>query len=183
MNLYARSDVMGVSIAVASGGCGQTHTRPVNNGAPAKTFELSCPQCSFALKDDVQWSKVYNDLPLTPAEQQKMEEEAKRGMISNKDDLVSGIAEGLASGLSGLTSCRSCGRMNPSGMRFCGECGGKLGKPDDAPVPVPEPVEVEESPDLRSMKLTELRDLAKERGVSSAGSKGELLLRLQQTDA
>jgi hypothetical protein len=50
MSLYARSDVMSVSVPVASGGCGATHTRPVRNGVPAKEFELTCPGCEIFLK-------------------------------------------------------------------------------------------------------------------------------------
>lgn len=50
MTLHARSDLMSVSVPVASGGCGQTHSRPVRNGAPAKTWVLDCPPCERFLK-------------------------------------------------------------------------------------------------------------------------------------
>ena len=50
MTLYARSDVMSVSIPVSSGGCGSTHSRPVHKGAPARDFRLDCPGCENFLK-------------------------------------------------------------------------------------------------------------------------------------
>jgi hypothetical protein len=52
MTLYARSDVCAISIPVTSGGCGNSHTRPVRNGAPDKDFRLDCPQCEGFLKGD-----------------------------------------------------------------------------------------------------------------------------------
>ena len=54
MVLFARSDVMSVSVPVGSGGCGRPggHSRPVIKGAPAKTFKLDCPPCESFLKGD-----------------------------------------------------------------------------------------------------------------------------------
>jgi hypothetical protein len=48
--LYARSDLMSVSVPVTSGGCGSTHTRPVRDGVPARDFRLDCPGCEAYLK-------------------------------------------------------------------------------------------------------------------------------------
>ena len=51
--LFARSDVMHISIPVESGGCGNSHSRPVINGAPAKVFKLDCPDhCEPYLKGE-----------------------------------------------------------------------------------------------------------------------------------
>ena len=50
MTLYARSDILHISIPTASGGCGQSHSRPVRNGAPAKTWQLDCLGCEAYLK-------------------------------------------------------------------------------------------------------------------------------------
>ena len=52
MVLYARSDVMGVSIAAENGGCGSFHGRPVIKGAPVKVFQLTCPPCESYLRGD-----------------------------------------------------------------------------------------------------------------------------------
>lgn len=53
MVLYARSDVVSVTVPVGHGGCGQTHTRPVIAGAPVKQFELICPPCENFLRADI----------------------------------------------------------------------------------------------------------------------------------
>ena len=50
MPLYARSDVMALSLG--EHGCGATHTRPVTHGAPAKTFKLTCEPCEAYLRGD-----------------------------------------------------------------------------------------------------------------------------------
>lgn len=52
MALYARSDLMSVSIPATSGGCGETHTRPVVKGAPRKVWKLECPACEAYLRGD-----------------------------------------------------------------------------------------------------------------------------------
>lgn len=202
--LYARSDLSGVAVPESAGGCGQWHGRPVENGAPADEFELDCDRCTTALRDDPHWSTRSDDLPKTPDEQAKLDEEAKRGMISNKDDLVSGIAKGISEGLANLTTCRNCGKMSPSGMKFCGECGNQLGAPpakrddgDDRSDGDADVVDGEskthdqaelkqrldeqdgDDEDLSKKRVHELRELAKERGVDESGTKRELLERLQ----
>lgn len=64
--LYARSDVAGIAIPVESGGCGQSHSRPVIKGAPAKVFELDCPPCESYLRGDRRQKKlVYQTHPKT----------------------------------------------------------------------------------------------------------------------
>jgi SAP domain len=50
VTLYARSDLMSVSVPVTSGGCGKSHNRPVRNGVPAREFRLDCPGCEAFLK-------------------------------------------------------------------------------------------------------------------------------------
>lgn len=53
MTLWARADVSYVSVPASSGGCGQPHTRPVVNGAPAKDFPLNCQGCENYLRADI----------------------------------------------------------------------------------------------------------------------------------
>jgi len=97
MPLYARSDLMSVSIPSTSGGCGDSHSRPVVRGAPAKDWELDCPSCEAYLRGarkpqilkttpgdpklgipakqervadaDPHWSSTPESIPLTPDEQ------------------------------------------------------------------------------------------------------------------
>jgi hypothetical protein len=50
MTLYARSDVMHVSLGVH--GCGASHSREVTRGVPAKIFKIDCTPCESHLKGD-----------------------------------------------------------------------------------------------------------------------------------
>src|ERR1700690_444615 len=97
MSLFARSDLMSVSIPVTSGGCGASHSRPVRNGTPAQEWMLDCPDCESYLRGDGKsrilrvtpgdpksgipakqervadcdphWSSTADSVPLTPDEQ------------------------------------------------------------------------------------------------------------------
>lgn len=76
MVLYARRDVCSVSIPRSSGGCGETHIRPVHNGAPAEEFRLTCPLCESYLKGDHK-PKILRTTPGnketgTPAKQERV---------------------------------------------------------------------------------------------------------------
>jgi hypothetical protein len=87
---------MAVSIPVTSGGCSKTHSRPVRNGIPARTWGLDCDRCCSYLSgygrpkilkvtpgdvkagilpvqervadSDPQWSSVPDAIPMTPDE-------------------------------------------------------------------------------------------------------------------
>ena len=66
MTLYARSDLACISIPATSGGCGETHSRPVIKGAPAKVWALDCPPCESVLRGDGRQKKlVYQTDPKT----------------------------------------------------------------------------------------------------------------------
>ena len=108
MVLYARSDVMSVSIPAESGGCDSQHSRPVTHGAPAKVFQLDCPPCESYLRgdrrhkklvyekdsktgqilrqarvadSDPMWSSTPDSVPLTPDEARTNEVRSERGRI------------------------------------------------------------------------------------------------------
>jgi hypothetical protein len=50
MVLYARSDVMHLSLGVH--GCGASHSREVTRGVAAREFKLDCPPCEAYLRGD-----------------------------------------------------------------------------------------------------------------------------------
>lgn len=106
MALYARSDVMCVSLG--EHGCGATHTRPVTHGAPSKVFQLDCPPCESHLRGDRKakilryetdkktgrvthqervadadpmWSGSPDSVPLTPDETKTNEVRSERGRM------------------------------------------------------------------------------------------------------
>lgn len=85
VTLYARSDLASVAIPVESGGCGVQHTRPVIGGAPVRLWHIDCPQCTTFLKGDDLWSLNPAKIPLTPDEEnmveQMREDEARRKAV------------------------------------------------------------------------------------------------------
>jgi hypothetical protein len=107
LSLYARSDLMSVSIPPTSGGCGSTHARPVTKGVSAKVWKLDCSPCEGYLRGDgkpkvikvipgdkeqgipsrmehiidahPQWSNTPEGVPPTPDEQHVNKIRAERG--------------------------------------------------------------------------------------------------------
>lgn len=99
MAVYARSDVMSVAVPRDSGGCGNTHSRPVIQGAPVKIWKLDCPLCSGHLMADIKsstvswtdkdrvkheyntstWSATPEQIPQTPDEERHSTDMEKRG--------------------------------------------------------------------------------------------------------
>lgn len=97
MSLYARSDLMSVAVPSTSGGCGDSHSRPVVKGVPSRDWELNCLHCEGYLRGarkphilkttpgdpklgipakqervadaDPHWSSTPESIPLTPDEQ------------------------------------------------------------------------------------------------------------------
>jgi hypothetical protein len=70
---------MGVAPSRDHGGCGQIHSRPVEHGAPAKLWALTCPDCEKHLRSSDQWSATVSGIPETPDETLEREDREKRG--------------------------------------------------------------------------------------------------------
>lgn len=138
MTVYARSDVMHVTVSRAHGGCGEPHSRPVRNGAPDKLWKLSCPQCQQFLASDPLWSGTLADVPDTPDEVLARDNVQKTTMKSRDDLMALAVAKlaGLpvAEFLTGVVAQTAdqgvmlCGdgHENVPSAKFCGECGVKL---------------------------------------------------------
>jgi hypothetical protein len=111
MAVYARGDTLAISpIPLEDGGCGQSHIRPVVNGAPAKIWKLSCPRCEQWIKKDIErstyktmingklvtvnnglWSESQLHIPLTPDEAEVAEAMEKSGQT-----IMHQVAEGMS---------------------------------------------------------------------------------------
>lgn len=76
--LHPRSDVMAVAVPASHGGCGQTHTRPVEDGAPQHPWKFVCPACESFLRDDPAWTVPGAKIPETPDEKAEREERENR---------------------------------------------------------------------------------------------------------
>ena len=70
--------------------------------------------------------------------------------------------------------CRKCGTHSAGGDAFCGSCGASMDARAAIGTPAPEP-----GPDLGSLHVAKLKKLARDRGLSDAGSKADVLQRLQ----
>ena len=122
--LYARSDVMHITVPAESGGCGNSHSRPVIKGAPAKTFKLDCPPCESSLKGDRKprilkyqidaktgqsvrqeriadgdpmWSSSPDTAPLTPDEDRTNTNRQERGRM--QIEMIQALAAMRATGI------------------------------------------------------------------------------------
>lgn len=212
MALYARSDLMSVSIPPASGGCGATHSRPVTRGVIAKVWKLECAPCESYLKGDGKprvirvtpadkdkgipsrmkhvadcdphWASTPEAVPKTPDEESIHAVRTEIG--SQQLKMLEAFAAARAAGieipddamwvlernfdprvLKGKLLC-SNGHENPSGIKFCGECGVPM-ESDAGPVAVQ---------GLSGLHVATLRKMAREQGLPDKGSKAELVERL-----
>ena len=232
MALYARSDLMSVGVSVEGHkGCGRTHSRPVDHGAPAKIWKLECPPCEDHLRSDRNWSTTLSEIPETHDEKITREDLEKRGARNQQQMTalalakiagIPGAADALGMSMNaGGAACPQghqvtpgtkfcpecgtqvaaeqevrrfpCGHANPVASRFCSECGGPAtveepsnGGGGDAP-----PVAVEPGPvtaatvgalpsnnKMRGMKREDLAALATDAGISTEGTRADLLDRL-----
>ena len=124
MTRYARSDVAGITIPSAIGGCGEFHGRPVIKGAPAREFRLDCPPCEAHLRgdrkpkklvyetdkrtgqpirqarvadSDPMWSSTPDTIPLTPDEDRVNAVRQERG--SQQIQMIQALAALRATGI------------------------------------------------------------------------------------
>lgn len=125
MSLYARSDLMSVSIPPTSGGCGHTHSRPVDKGVAARNWRLDCQPCENYLRGankpkllkttpgdpklglpakqervadcDPHWGSTPESVPLTPDEQASNAVREQRGR--QQIELIQALAALRASGI------------------------------------------------------------------------------------
>ena len=205
MPVYAASSIDAVTLSVEGhGGCGQTHRRPVEHGAPAKIWPLNCPQCENHLRSDPLWSATIAEIPETHDERVSREDFDKRG-AKDKDAILTlalarlagiGTAElpesltrmisGVPAHIPGQVECPQ-GHAQPAGQKFCGQCGSPMSAPvAKASLPAAEPPQASPAagqkaarpPRLRDQNKTTLKALCASRGLDGEGSNAELVSRL-----
>jgi hypothetical protein len=140
MPVYARSDVLSVTVSRAHAGCGEVHRRPITpDGTPARTWRLDCPACQGHLSHDPLWSGNEGTVPATPDETTAVEN-SNTLFSRNRDDIMTmalarlaGLPEGMmlrggdvgAAARQALVKCPD-GHENFPGTKFCGECGERM---------------------------------------------------------
>lgn len=149
MTVYARSDVAAVNISANHGGCGETHSRPVVAGAPAKLWGLSCSGgCEDVLRNDSHWAGTPHTVPETPDEVAIRQDVEKKNQIelqvgnahalaelAKLGELPTAMAAALAAAFGPILTanaqtaiahlCRN-GHSNSAETKFCGECGADM---------------------------------------------------------
>lgn len=201
MTVYARSDVMGVTLSREHGGCGATHSRPVTHGAPVKVWGLSCPTCEDHLRSDPNWAVDPEEIPETPDEVKLRESREKRGEKTVAANLEASIAS-LASSQEGIqrlmtVMTAALAGANPAVAQalsaltsaattpFEGETDLTPADPSHADHATVTQAEVEDEPsdtlDLTKLTVKDLRALARDRGLADTGNRAQLLERLNET--
>lgn len=172
MVIYARSDVLGVGVPVDGGGCGVFHSRPVLDGAPAKLFAVDCPPCEQYLRSRLpdQWTPNRWDIPLTPDEDREasvLEDQARRLQEANASTATRAAVQEIKAEKARVAEAVAAlppPRRDPEpDTRLSSE---DLARQDTAA-------------NLAGLTVAQLRVKAREAGVSQAGSKKELVARLE----
>lgn len=131
--MYARSDLVLVTVsAEAHGGCGQTHTRPVEHGKPAKIWALTCRDCEDFLRHDDLWASTMSKIPETHDEAANREELEKSHARTREDIMVQSL-QVLAGNVNrdGAPQVRCVnGHQNQATAKFCTECGAPVARPE-----------------------------------------------------
>jgi zinc ribbon protein len=131
--IYARSDIVAITVSEAHGGCGQLHERPEGERA----WGLVCAQCEGFLRTDPNWSGKRDEIPETFDERSARDAlernagrsqlraiEAGAGLLAallGPRDLLAGQPLALAAAPAG--ECRRCGAGVQAGAKFCPDCG------------------------------------------------------------
>jgi hypothetical protein len=186
MTLYARSDVMSVSVPVSSGGCGHTHSRPVHKGAPVRDFRLDCPGCENFLKGggrqvlhitqgskelgipthqewvadcDPQWAATPEAVPDTPDERTYT---AKRDKIGRDElDMINALAAAKQAGIDIPQNAMDLlARKLPNAI---------IGQGHQVTVP---------EYGLEDLSINKLKAMCKEQGLPTSGTRAQLIERL-----
>ena len=210
MSVFARSDLAAVTVSPAHGGCGRSHVRPAPGGNPVAIWELKCDGgCEDHLRKDPHWATTVSEIPETHDEVKVREDYEKRGAKDKDAVLAAALAKlagvelpesltrmsgGAPLHIPGTMEC-PLGHAQAAGAKFCAECGSPMhGVPNGrqiapaappAPAQAPAPAEVTgkaagRAPRLRDARRDELAAMARERGLSDEGTRGDLISRLTE---
>lgn len=170
MTVYARNDVCAVSISPTHGGCGMTHSRPVEEGAPVKHWALTCHGgCEDYLRHDPLWASTPQNIPETQDETDIRLDVEKRNQIEQAARNVQALEnlgqlpEALAAALAKFATQSA----TPAAA-----------EPHRAVLKAPEPVDA--GPDLEAMSFDALKQLAVDMDVKVTRSKAEQIKALRK---
>jgi len=171
---------MSVSIPAGSGGCGKTHSRPVNKGTIAKIWGLNCLPCEAYLKGEVPKTPDEESIHAVRTElgsqQLKMLEAfaaAKEAGIAIPPDAMWVLEQNFDPKiLKGRVECEE-GHENPAGSKFCLECGVSMtAKAPRGSLPAAG------DDALAGLSISQLRKMCRDQGLPTGGKKSDLIERL-----
>ena len=140
MTVFAASSIVYVAVSPEHGGCGESHVRPVVQGAPVKVWGLECAKCEDHLRSDPHWAATISNIPETYDEKIGREDWERRGALDRDQVLALALAKlagvelpetlrrtvsGLAPHIPGTVECDE-GHENRAGAKFCAECGSPM---------------------------------------------------------
>ncbi len=167
MVLYARSDVVGVALPPEYG-CGSGHTRPEG----AKTWGIDCPPCEARLAGDPQWSKSRFRIPPTPDEEEEAKELKERADAALERARLQEAREAAATERARLANFRE---EDDGDVVITGSegSGGSSTSVKTATRPA----------DYSALTKTDLKDLARDRGITVGGTREDLIARHLEHDS
>jgi len=176
MVLYARQDILSVA---PSGGCGRSHNRPIlsedDDGeiTYVPVWGINCKPCESILNDDVQWSKSRHRIPLTPDQVQELadaKEEAERTLQLEQLRKIREDAQLRAQQAAVATSDEVAGVAPVITGREDGPSGGSANSTGST------------AADYGALSKTDLKDLARNRGLPVGGTREDLIARHVEHD-
>jgi hypothetical protein len=187
MTLYARSDLVAVTVSADHGGCGSVHARPVVGGAPAKVWMLKCHPCEDFLRSDSLWSSQVTTIPETIDEKSSREDVEKRGAVEQAQGVADALGQlaklgDLPAILGQFMQYMTTGQIAPA-VPIGAPAADIVATPEAPRAPQLPPVQAEPvglvKPDLDSMTINELREIAKQHGVPITRSREDQIAALK----
>jgi len=183
MTMYARSDVVRIR---PEGGCGIPHVRPVRKKDPDTGEVLSyipiwgidCPQCEAHLGADPQWSKSRFRIPLTPDELEELEEQRQlaEAALEQQRQMLAQQALAQTQTLRGAQPA-----IDPDDIAIT-KSGEGVEDGGDGTSPGAGQQAGARAEDYAALTKSELKDLARERGLTVGGTHADLVQRHVEFD-
>jgi hypothetical protein len=170
MTIYARSDILEEPCRAFPG---TSHIRPRRaSGEPVPVWGVECTPCEQALAADPRWSRSRFKIPLTPDEEEEAQEALQQARVMQQR-LELERARQANNELAASRNAMLTDLMNEDVVVT-------TAADNRGPVPpqVPVPPQRNYAADYGAFTKAELTELLRERGLSVAGTKAEMVGRL-----
>jgi len=170
MTLYARNDIQ----LHYDPENGHRHSRPTKgDGTPVPVWGISCPDCERKLSTHPAWSPSRYKIPLTPDEQQAAEDErdAAQRAMQQQQMLLAQAAFNAQMAAKGAVP-----EDNPDDIAISTD------PEPETPADLATKAVLSQASDYEVLTKTDLKDLARDRGLPVSGTHAELVTRLAEFD-